>query len=122
MLYDRTDPEYMTSTVIATWTPDMPGDYTATISATDCAGEYAEKTIDFTVNRCVIGDVDGNGEVNIIDSTFLQMCLAHIIDDECLSITTADADRDNNITINDATYIQMYLANVPGIDFVGTVL
>lgn len=122
MLYDRTDPEYMTSTVIATWTPDMPGDYTATISATDCAGEYAEKTIDFTVNRCVIGDVDGNGEVNIIDSTFLQMCLAHIIDDDCLSITTADADRDNNITINDATYIQMYLANVPGIDFVGTVL
>ncbi|MBQ8538492.1 MAG: hypothetical protein IJ433_02450 [Ruminococcus sp.] len=122
MIYELTDPEYMTSTVIATWTPDTPGEYTATISATDCAGEYAEKTINFTVGKCIIGDADCNGEVNIIDSTFLQMCLAHVYDDNILSIITADADRDSNITINDATYIQMYLANVPGVDFVGTVL
>ena len=122
MKYELTNPEYMTSTVIDKWTPDMPGTYEARISATDCAGEYAEKTIRFTVNKCVIGDVDGNGEINIMDSTFLQMCLAHVIDDSCLSIITADADRDDNITISDATYIQMYLANVSGVDFVGTVL
>lgn len=45
----------MTSTIDFSWTPDEPGRYTATISGTDYAKEYAEKTIEFeVVNKAVI--------------------------------------------------------------------
>ncbi len=122
MTYDMTNPEYMTSTITAQWTPTQAGEYCAKISATDCAGEYAEKILNFVVKECIIGDVDGNGNIDIVDATYLQMCLAHIKDINDLRVLTADTDRDDILTINDATYIQMYLANIPDIDFIGQVL
>ncbi len=45
----------MTSTIEFNWTPTEPGHYTATISGTDYAKDYAEKTIEFdVVNKAVI--------------------------------------------------------------------
>lgn len=45
----------MTSTVEFTWTPSEAGRYTATISSTDFAKDYAEKTIAFdVVNKAVV--------------------------------------------------------------------
>ncbi len=45
----------MTSTVDFSWTPAESGHYTATISGTDFAKEYAEKTIEFdVVNKAVV--------------------------------------------------------------------
>ncbi|MEE1218355.1 MAG: C1 family peptidase [Ruminococcus sp.] len=122
MKYDMTNSEYMTSTIIAEWIPTESGTYSATISATDCAGEYAEKTITFTVNDCIIGDADGNGEINVLDVTFLQMYLADLIEYDSLRNLIADANKDNNIDINDVTYIQMYVADFPELDFVGDIL
>ncbi len=122
MKYDLTNAEYMTSTIIASWTPSQAGTYTATISATDCAGEYAEKTITFVVNNCIIGDADGDGEVNIVDATYLQMYLAKKIDRKCLRILTADTDKDGNATINDVTVIQRYIAQFADPSSIGEII
>ena len=122
MKYKLTNSEYMTSTIIKEWTPTQAGDYTATISATDCAGEYAEKTINFTVNDCIIGDTDGDGKITIVDTTFLQMYLARSFGKDRLRMVTADTDKDTKLSVNDATYIQRYLANYNKTGYVGEVI
>ncbi|MDD5795790.1 MAG: leucine-rich repeat protein [Oscillospiraceae bacterium] len=59
-----------------------------------------------------LGDVDGNGEINILDATNIQLYLAGIIafDDEKLE--AADANYSCNITIEDATAIQFRIAGL----------
>ena len=122
MKYKLTNSEYMTSTIINEWTPTQAGNYTATISATDCAGEYAEKTISFTVNDCIIGDTDGDGKITIVDTTFLQMYLARTFGKDRLRMVTADTDKDSKLSINDATYIQRYLASYNKAGYVGEIV
>lgn len=122
MKYELTNSEYMTSTVIANWMPTESGTYTAKISATDCEGEYAEKTLTFVVNDCIIGDADGDGEINIVDATFLQQHLAKMNDYDEMRILTSDTDKDNDITINDVTLIQRYLAKYSEFGYVGEIL
>ena len=109
-------------TNILWWSPTETGEYTATISSTDYVGDYAEKTIRFTVNDCIIGDADGDGNITIVDTTFLQMYLARAVDRSRLRTLTADTDKDEIISINDATYIQRYLSNYSDFKFVGEVL
>ena len=66
----------------------------------------------------IVGDVDGNGEVTIMDVTYLQMHLARYVDngkpliDETdeTTLAIADIDGDGVLTINDATALQMKLA------------
>ncbi len=59
----------------------------------------------------IIGDVDADGEISILDATEIQMVLAKIkpfFED----ITTADVDGDGEISILDATAIQLDLARL----------
>ncbi len=58
----------------------------------------------------MMGDVDGNGEVNIMDVTAIQRHIAqlHTIADN--KLVCADTDRNEKIAIIDATVIQRFLA------------
>ena len=60
----------------------------------------------------LLGDVDGDGEVTIIDATFIQRWLASIPIPFELNKNIADTDGDGDVTIIDATCIQRYLASL----------
>ena len=61
----------------------------------------------------ILGDVDGDGEVTIIDATFIQRYLASLAIPFEMNEATADTDGDGEITIIDATFIQRHLASLP---------
>lgn len=61
----------------------------------------------------IIGDVDGDGTVTIIDATYIQRHLASIPIPFEMNDKVADTDGDGSITIIDATMIQRYLASLP---------
>lgn len=67
----------------------------------------------------ILGDVDGDGVVTIIDATYIQRKLASIPILFELNETVADTDEDGSVTIIDATYIQRWLANLPSNDNIG---
>lgn len=61
----------------------------------------------------IIGDVDGDSAVTIIDATYIQRKLASIPIPFEINDKVADTDGDGSITIIDATMIQRYLASLP---------
>ena len=66
----------------------------------------------YPIIQFVLGDVDGDGEIEIRDSTWIQR---HVTKEEMpfvINKTTADVDGDGIITVMDATAIQYYLANM----------
>lgn len=61
----------------------------------------------------VLGDADGDGEVTIIDVTYVQRYDAHFnipISQE--SLMNADVDGSGEVEIIDATYTQRFLAEM----------
>lgn len=60
----------------------------------------------------LIGDVDQNGEINILDATLIQKHLAGFESLSSEQILAADADGNDTIDIKDATEIQKYLAEI----------
>ena len=60
----------------------------------------------------MLGDVDGDGEVTIMDATEVQLAVAKIITLNEDRNRCADADRDGETTIMDATQIQKFVARV----------
>jgi len=71
-----------------------------------------------TVIPYLLGDVDGDGSVSIIDATCIQRHLAEL---PVLSYneSAADTDGDGSVTIIDATCIQQWLASLPCPDGIG---
>ena len=61
----------------------------------------------------LLGDVDGDGTVTIIDATCIQRHLASIPSSFAFIEALADTDGDGGTTIIDATFIQRWLANLP---------
>ena len=59
----------------------------------------------------IIGDVDGDGELSIMDATEIQLIIAQL-KEAPEDITSADVDGDGKISILDATQIQLMLAKV----------
>ena len=59
----------------------------------------------------ILGDVDGDGEVSIMDATEIQMVIAQLLP-SLEDITVADVDGDGEVSIMDATAIQMQLAKL----------
>ena len=96
------------------WTPDKKGEYTMTISDTDNTGEYAEKTIKFTVYDKIYGDTDGDSAVTIKDATAIQKFIADLEQDFVFKSDVADVDTSATISIKDATCIRKYVANIEG--------
>ena len=61
----------------------------------------------------ILGDADGDGEVSIIEVTYVQRYYAHFnipLSNE--SLMHADVDGSGEVEIIDATYIQRYLAEM----------
>lgn len=64
-----------------------------------------------TASEKVIGDADGNGEVNIKDATCVQKYLAHLISEDDIDLISANVTGNEKLSINDATKIQMFVAH-----------
>ena len=61
-------------------------------------------------SQWIWGDVDGNGEVDIVDATFIQRILAMMIEPTEGMITRGCVSGGDELSIIDATIIQRYLA------------
>lgn len=70
-------------------------------------------------NSAILGDVDGDSAVTIIDATYIQRHLASIPIPFVLDEAIADTDEDGLVSIMDATYIQRWLANLKANDNIG---
>ena len=87
------------------------------------ADNYVEPTEPPTIqptepSKLILGDVDGDDEVTIIDATCIQRKLASIPTAKYIE-AAADTDEDDEITIVDATTIQRWLAQLPSNDKIG---
>lgn len=70
------------------------------------------KSTEVTVPNFKLGDVDGNGEVSILDATIIQRHVAQLefIKEERLPY--ADTDKNGKVSITDATMIQRLVAQL----------
>ena len=61
----------------------------------------------------LLGDVDGDGEIGILDVTTAQRILAHLnVNDDGMCAIRGDVDGDGELTSFDVTWIQRYLAHL----------
>lgn len=70
-------------------------------------------TFNFEPNKeTLLGDVNGDGEITIVDSTILQKYIVGqtTLDDETLNV--ADVNKDGAVTVVDATLIQKFVVKV----------
>ena len=66
-----------------------------------------------TVDNGILGDVDGDGEVTIIDVTCIQRILVGLIEPDDGMLLRGDIDKLDDIDITDATFIQRWLLGIP---------
>ena len=102
------------------YTPDLIGEDGDFYSAFIIDGDYghlwqidimltAEKT-DYPI---LLGDADGNGEIEVVDATFVQRFAANIPTPfSAVQLMRADVDGNGELDIVDATYIQRYLCQL----------
>ena len=60
----------------------------------------------------LLGDADMDGEVTVIDSTWIQRFKAGFISEDKIDLACADVDGDEQVTVMDATLIQKALASL----------
>lgn len=68
-------------------------------------------TATFEVNvipTLIIGDVNGDGKVNVKDATYVQRAVALIIKLSDIQNVIADVNKDNSVNIKGSTNIQKY--------------
>ena len=74
--------------------------------------------------KILIGDVNLNGAINVLDATAVQKYIVKLItlsDKALIAAARCDADgEDDIVNVKDATYIQMYVAKLDGHGNVGT--
>lgn len=76
------------------------------------AGNYNRNFALIEIMPVILGDADGDGNLNIIDATCIQRHLAEIPVYEYIE-EAADTDGDGQVTILDVTMIQRYLVQLP---------
>ena len=81
-------------------------------------GETATQKLLLTKVNLLLGDVDGDEKVTIIDATYIQRKLASISTATFIE-ATFDSDGDGGLTIIDATLIQRHLAQLPAPEAIG---
>ncbi len=64
------------------------------------------------ISPAILGDADGDGNVTVIDATWIQRYLADMKVPNAFNEAAADADADGDVSIIDATWIQRWLAEM----------
>ncbi len=59
-----------------------------------------------------LGDVNQDGNINIMDATQIQSYLVELYEGNDEFIKLADVDGDKKVSVIDATYIQLYLSEI----------
>lgn len=77
-----------------------------------CAVTYTFPALPNTTPGVLLGDVDGDGFVNIFDASAIQKRIANAAV-STFNVQAADVDGDGEITIFDASLIQKFLAGIP---------
>lgn len=60
----------------------------------------------------ILGDVNNDGNVSIMDATQIQFYLADLLGVDELDVSLADVDGNGTVAIMDATTIQLYLVQI----------
>lgn len=84
--------------------------YVLQIGAFNSSDEAFNVTFNFEPNKeTLLGDVNGDGEITVVDSTILQKYIVGqtTLDDETLNV--ADVNKDGAVTVVDATLIQKFV-------------
>ena len=79
---------------------------------TDESSEATEPTEPTTEPAGLLGDVDNDGQVTVLDATQIQMFKAAMIEFTDAQIALADFDGDGQVTVLDATTIQLFRAGL----------
>lgn len=70
-----------------------------------------EKLTSAQIHFIILGDIDSDGEVSILDCTVLQKYLVGLSDMTNEQLAAADANGDGDADILDVTHLQLYLAD-----------
>lgn len=71
-----------------------------------------EESIEVTVPNVKLGDVDGDGNIAVMDATLIQRHLAHLEVLTDTQLSAADVNIDGFVTVMDATTIQRFVAKI----------
>ena len=110
---DGTKEDYpVTPEMVSGFDSSAPGTLTLTV---DCPYPYeGELTYQVTVAeaKVLLGDADGNGEVDVIDATVIQRYISDMtVPYPEKTLMNGDVDGDGELSVIDATYIQRYSAS-----------
>ncbi len=67
-------------------------------------------------NKLMVGDVNADKKVSILDATCIQNHLSRIMQLDATALAVADVNFDNSVAVKDATMIQLYLIGKPTAD------
>ncbi|MBR1482799.1 MAG: leucine-rich repeat protein, partial [Ruminococcus sp.] len=86
-----------------------------TFSVTDAARSYSDVAAEAsseTITTSILGDVNGDGKIDITDATLIQLHVAQSRLLEGEDFAVADVNGDNKVDITDATLIQLHTAGM----------
>ncbi len=121
---DVSDFDYKYSINYLSWVPTQAGNYTITISSTDNNGEYAEKTLEFTVheyNGTIIGDANNDKQLNISDALAIMKYVVANPDSPDIWLSLSDCNDDKLINVRDVIFLLRYLISAENTANVGKV-
>ena len=72
---------------------------------------YVEYTFDATKDY-LLGDVNGDGQVTVVDATLIQKYIAGLVTLSDTQKAAADVNNDGSVSVLDATQIQKYIAGL----------
>lgn len=93
-------------------TEDTLPSHQSTIFETVPTIDKNESDTNLDDNELSLGDINGDGKINIKDATSIQMQLAALISLDNAQMKAADVTGDGNVKINDATNIQKFVAGL----------
>lgn len=92
------------------WTPTMAGTYDISVKVTDAEGNTCTSTKTFTVGEtkvdALLGDVNFDGVVNVVDATLVQKYVVERVTLNNEQLSVADIDKNGIVSVSDATVIQ----------------
>lgn len=99
------------------FSPNKVGKYKIFASVASPVSSYTgsenDNYIEIVVNENnKVGDVNGDGDVNVIDATMVQKHLAELTRLSEDKLKCADTDKDGVVSIKDSTQIQKYIAQL----------